>query len=246
MVLSKQSIRAMNNFDRLSHKAYTGRGLVCGLTNDGKLAIVYWIGGRSDPSKNRVLEYKNGIIATKVADPSKPSGDPELTIYNAVREFDGTQVVSNGHQTDSIIELMREDDPGSFGEALVGWEYEPDANFTPRITAILNPRSKRVNIAIIKKSRLNKESDRHFYAYSLAPGFGYCITTYLDGSKDENDLLRPFEGEPLLVSLDYVNAADIAENYFINLNEETRVSVAAKVVRCAHENSICLYIHFFD
>ncbi len=60
--------------------------------------------------------------------------DPSLIIYHPVRTLGDDLVVTNGDQTDTIVEA------GDFRAGCMARAYEPDApNFTPRISAIVHP-----------------------------------------------------------------------------------------------------------
>ena len=109
----------------LRSNPYPGRGIAV-----GKDRVYYFIMGRSENSRNRVfLETADGI-RTEAHDPAKMK-DPSLIIYHPVRTMGDALVVTNGDQTDTIVEK------GDFRAALMTREYEPDGpNFTPRISAI--------------------------------------------------------------------------------------------------------------
>ena len=65
----------------LAGNSYPGRGIVTGMSADGKNAVIaYFIMGRSENSRNRVFERKeNGDIITAPFDPAKVE-DPSLII----------------------------------------------------------------------------------------------------------------------------------------------------------------------
>ena len=122
------------------------RGIIVGRLQSKDLVQLAWIMGRSDNSKNRVYVKQRGMLMTTAADPKKVE-DPSLIIYTVMRqmtEVEGAQpvhhIVSNGDQTDSIIEYFR--DTGMlffsaqiFYDALSRRFCEPDpSTFTPRIT----------------------------------------------------------------------------------------------------------------
>ena len=97
----------------LRNNPYPGRGIVVG--ND---AVYYWIMGRSENSRNRVFTLTEDGIKTEAYDPSKMK-DPSLIIYHPVRTMGDALVVTNGDQTDTILEK------GCFRKALMTREYEP-------------------------------------------------------------------------------------------------------------------------
>ena len=112
----------------LKSNPYPGRGIVIGSDR-----VYYFIMGRSENSRNRVFVKTEDGIRTKAFDPSKLT-DPSLVIYHPVRFVNGSLIVTNGDQTDTIAEL------GDFRAALATRSYEPDApHWTPRISSLLRP-----------------------------------------------------------------------------------------------------------
>ena len=77
---------------------YPGRGIVV-----GKDRVYYWIMGRSTNSRNRVFVATEDGIQTEAHDPSLLE-DPSLIIYHPVRAMGEKLVVTNGDQTDTIVE----------------------------------------------------------------------------------------------------------------------------------------------
>ncbi len=91
----------------LKENAYPGRGIVLGLDETGKKAVVaYFIMGRSENSRNRVFVEKDGGIITKAFDESKMV-DPSLIIYAPVRLYKDMLIVTNGDQTDTIHDYLQ-------------------------------------------------------------------------------------------------------------------------------------------
>ena len=120
----------------LSSTSYPGRGIVIGRSADGKKAVTaYFIMGRSENSRNRLFVTEGEGIRPEAYDPSKLS-DPSLIIYAPVRVLGNKTIVTNGDQTDTIYELMNQQQ--TFEQALRTREFEPDApNYTPRISGII-------------------------------------------------------------------------------------------------------------
>ena len=130
-----------NVFDisqELMSNAYPGRGIILGRTPDNKKNVIaYFIMGRSENSRNRVFTETEDGIRTEAFDPSKMV-DPSLIIYHPVRLYNGTLVVTNGDQTDTIVDYLKQGK--SYFEALRTREFEPDApNYTSRISGVVNP-----------------------------------------------------------------------------------------------------------
>ena len=122
--------------ERITGNPYVGRGIVIGKSADAtKACTAYFIMGRSANSRNRVFSKEDGVLYTKPFDDSKVE-DPSLIIYAALREYDNRLIVTNGDQTDTIYEGLKEGK--SFTDSLSTRCFEPDApNFTPRISGML-------------------------------------------------------------------------------------------------------------
>ena len=195
-----------NLADILANNPYPGRGIAVG---PGR--VYYFIMGRSSNSRNRIFSTTEDGIRTEAFDPALVE-DPSLIIYHPVRTMGDALVVTNGDQTDTIVEA------GDFRAGCMKREYEPDApNFTPRISAIVNGDGT-FELSILK--HVDGRCVREFFAYEGADeGCGYFLSTYQgDGSP-----LPTFAGEPIPVEMpepDEVWAA---------LNADNKVSLYAKV-----------------
>ncbi len=180
----------------LSGNSYPGRGIVLGKTADGKkMAIAYFIMGRSVNSRNRVFVAEGEGIRTEAFDPAKLS-DPSLVIYAPVRVVNGVTVVTNGDQTDTVRDFLLAGK--TFEDALRTRTFEPDApNFTPRISGLVE--GGRYRLSILKSADGDESSvRRYFFEYeNPKAGQGHFIHTYMgDGSP-----LPSFEGEPEQVDI---------------------------------------------
>ncbi|MBP5609938.1 MAG: inosine monophosphate cyclohydrolase, partial [Clostridia bacterium] len=131
------SIYKINDIAELIRdNSYVGRGIVIGKSANGKAAVTaYFIMGRSRNSRNRVFVERDGALFTEPFDPSLVE-DPSLIFYAAERNYKNNLVLTNGDQTDTVVEGLKAGK--SFKEALESRSFEPDApNFTPRISGIL-------------------------------------------------------------------------------------------------------------
>lgn len=96
--------RALYNMEQLRANPYPGRGIVMGLSADGQRVYqVYWLMGRSENSRNRILVAEGDTVKTEPFDANQVK-DPRLIIYNAMRIVNGVHIVSNGDQTDTIAD----------------------------------------------------------------------------------------------------------------------------------------------
>lgn len=85
------------------------RGLVVGLSEAGVQTQISWIMGRSPPSQNRSYIINGDAMMAKVADPSKvASWLIPLIEYKAMNSYNDVHIVSNGNQTDDVIEGVRD------------------------------------------------------------------------------------------------------------------------------------------
>ena len=216
----------------LSENSYPGRGIVVGMSEDGKKAMIaYFIMGRSENSRNRIFERFDGGMRTKAFDESKLS-DPSLIIYNPYLSLPNCDIITNGDQTDTIFNYIKEngDDGTSFEKSLHTREFEPDApNFTPRISGILHYAPENTfcyKLSILKSSNGNPEvCNRYFYSYSPLAGIGHFIHTY----KCDGNPIPSFYGEPEEVSLPNT-AKELADLVWSNLNADNKVSLFVRAV----------------
>ena len=185
--------------DYLLGNSYVGRGIVIGRSADGRRAVfAYFIMGRSENSRNRVFEEKDGTLLIRPFDPSKVS-DPSLILYTPVRPQGDRIVVTNGDQTDTICDYLKADK--TFEQALETRCFEPDApNYTPRVSGMLCFLCSgfRYKLNILKS--LDAEGTactRQTFAYLGQPGLGHILHTYAcDGEP-----LPSFRGEPARVKI---------------------------------------------
>ena len=222
------------NFSRhISENVYPGRGIVLGRNHENSWIVIYWIMGRSSNSRNRVFTQKNTILQTQVADWSIVE-DPSLIIYNAMRDLGACIVVSNGKHTDTIYKEL--EGGKSFYKALRSEKHEPDPpNYTPRISGIIKTEEGLVSLSIIRKSDFSVEHSEYcLYSYTdIAPGYGYCLTTYMgDGNP-----LPSFNGSPLILPLQG-NAEQIANYYWLGLNQDNRISLAVRELSLTGEDRL--------
>ncbi len=240
--MKKPNEIAEQNFAKLRSNIYPGRGIIVGVDETGQNMVqVYFLMGRSENSRNRILSSEGGRLFTEAADPAKVK-DPSLIIYNAMRDDGKNFVVSNGHQTNAVMTSLQ--CGGSLALGLEAYEYEPDApNYTPRITAVCWPRGSMIaEVSILKKSSDTPPCNRFYYGYAtISPGFGYCVTTY-DG---DGDPLPSFTGGPFTMPLNG-DAKMVAETYWAALNTDNRISLAVKWIPRGNVESTVHVINRFS
>ena len=198
---------------------YPGRGIVLGKTADGKSSVTaYFIMGRSANSRDRIFAEEPDGIRTEAADPAKME-DPSLIIYHPVRQMGRGLIVTNGDQTDTILEFLERGLP--MEQALRTREFEPDGpNWTPRISGLLSPDGS-YKLSILKSADgTGTLCLRQTFEYPGQAGVGHFLHTYAgDGSP-----LPPFAGEPEQVAI----GGDIDEftgAVWNSLDEANRISL---------------------
>lgn len=217
----------------LTENEYPGRGIVVGKTEDGKNAVVaYWTMGRSAGSRNRVFvtETENGseVVRTKAFDEKLVAGDPSLIIYAAVRQFGNRTIVTNGDQTDTIFDGLR--NGMTFEQSLRSRKYEHDApNYTPRISSLLTVDGGKFDYAlsILKSDGGNPDNTiRITFSYDNPQnGKGHFIHTY----QGDGNPLPSFEGEPEPVEIKGT-IDEFAGNIWNSLNGDNKVSLFVRFI----------------
>lgn len=213
-------------YDRINGNPYVGRGICVGMSENAENAVfAYFIMGRSSNSRNRVFTIRDGELFTEPFDASLVE-DPSLIIYAAVRSFQNKVVVTNGDQTDTIIDGLKAGK--TFSKALESREFEPDApNFTPRISAMLELGKHYSYQMSILKSIDAEGSDcaRYTYSYPAKPGLGHFIHTYVtDGNP-----IPTFQGEPERIIIPN-SIEEFADQIWEGLNEDNKISLYVEYI----------------
>lgn len=226
--------------DRVDANPYVGRGIIIGKTPDAsKAASAYFIMGRSENSRNRVFLEEGKNIMIKAFDESKLE-DPSLIIYYPVREHENKLIVTNGDQTDTVYDFIKEGK--SFEDALMTRCFEPDApNWTPRISVMITFEEGdfTYKMSILKSADAEgTQCNRYFYNYNPIAGLGHFIHTYVtDGNP-----IPTFQGEPERVEMnDDIDA--FTEEIWSSLNEQNKISLYVRYTDLATGESECRMIN---
>lgn len=216
------SVKTVNISELLKNNVYPGRGIVAGMTEDGNYAAcAYFIMGRSENSRNRVFVEQEGDLFTRPYDESKVE-DPSLIIYRPVRKYGDFLIVTNGDQTDTIYDCLKNN--GSFEAALETREFEPDApNYTPRISALFDfsGGDYKYKLSILKSAdAAGSGCSRYVYSYPALCGTGHFIHTY----EHDGNPIPSFEGEPRAIAVPD-SAQAMADMIWESLNEDNKISL---------------------
>ena len=185
----------------------------------------YFIMGRSENSRNRIFEETADGIRTRAFDASRMT-DPSLIIYHPVRVVEGTTIVTNGDQTDTVADAFRAGQ--SFVRALRTRAFEPDGpNWTPRISGVVRPDGG-YTLSILKSADGDSACcQRFFFEYDTPiAGSGHFISTY----ETDGDPLPSFRGEPRRVSFGDESAEELAQTLWNALDEGNKVSLFVRTV----------------
>ena len=245
----------------LEDNVYPGRLIIMGLSHNRGLALqAYALTGRSPGSKNRIFTQEGTSIRTVAPDktPAEMALVPnaKLIYYRALRSSGSVHVVSNGAQTNPIFESITKGEtleeavqsaPTVEGDVVDGVqqapinlsEFEPDANFTPRITGVIDIREDAptsFGLAVIRK---NFETGSPIYSTfettteSIQPGVGYGIQTY----NGDGDPLPSFDRDPYPYELGE-GITDTAIELWEKLNSANRVAVVVRGIDLINGNSV--------
>ena len=227
--------------ERLDGNTYPGRGIVLGVTPDGKTAVAaYFIMGRSVNSRNRVFCLEPDGIRTEAHDPALMK-DPHLIIYHPVREAGRGLIVTNGDQTDTIWEYLARGE--SWEAALRTRQFEDDRpNWTPRISGI-QANDGSYKMSILKAADAEGAAcARFFYEYPATPGLGHFLHTYVC---DGNPVIPTFQGEPeRTVIPDCIEC--FTKELWENLNADNKVSLYVNFISLKDSSSDTIIINKHD
>lgn len=221
-------IYKINNIAKLIEgNSYVGRGIVLGKTEDGTKALAaYFIMGRSNNSRNRIFVENGDEVIIHPYDASKVE-DPSLIIYSPIRKYENNLIVTNGDQTDTVYDGLKEGK--SFADALTSREFEPDApNFTPRISGMItfDDNDFTYHMSILKSADAEGSACNRFtFSYPALKGLGHFIHTYVcDGAP-----IPTFQGEPERVQIG--NDIDAFTNeLWSSLDEDNKISLYVRTV----------------
>ena len=152
---------------------YIGRIVAAGMTRDGRVAAGYRVSSRSFPNRTARLTGDKVSIMPRAGFESDLSKNPYIA-YNCLRLCGKTALVTNGSQTDPIIEkiIAGMNLRDAFALPLLAMDYEKDSLNTPRIAAAVDAEKKVAMLGIVRHDALLVKE------FALEPGKIYYLSTY--------------------------------------------------------------------
>ncbi|TSA81759.1 IMP cyclohydrolase [Helicobacter mehlei] len=207
----------------LGKQRYFGRGILIGASGDC-VFLGYFLMGRSGASQNRFLSLEGDNVKISLLEPT--TQDTTLILYPPLVHVGDRQIViSNGSQTEAIVQTLQEE--GSFEGALRTQTFEPDApHFTPRISALvcLDGADFSYQLSLIKALE-PPACARFFYKYESVAGRGHFLHTY----DHDNDPLPAFCGEPKPLTIP-PSLTEWGESLWEALDSEYKVALCVQSV----------------
>ena len=152
---------------------YIGRIVAAGMTRDGRVAAGYRVSSRSFPNRTANLTGDKVSIIPRAGFESDLSKNPYIA-YNCLRLSGKIALVTNGSQTDPIIEkvIAGMNLRDAFALPMLAMDYEKDSLNTPRISAAVDAEKKVAMLGIIRHDALLVRE------FPLEPGRIYYLSTY--------------------------------------------------------------------
>lgn len=176
---------------------YIGRIVAAGMTRSGKAAVGYRVSSRSFPNRTAsLLDDKVSIIPRKGHE-SDLAKNPYIA-YNCLRLSGNIALVTNGSQTDPIIEkiTMGMNLRDAFALPMLAMDYEKDSLDTPRVSAAVDAEKGIAMLGVVRKDAILVRE------FKLEPGKIFYLSTYEKNSPCPRNCDEAF---------DVANASELCE-----------------------------------
>lgn len=232
------------SFENFKANPYPGRIAIMGTAgSEDSVVQAYALMGRSPGSKDRIFVQEGNSIRTvapgKSAEEMAAMPMSELIYYRALDGRRGVHVVSNGAQTDPVLDLAVAGKSLSFAVRNAGIvdgvdlsSFEPDApNFTPRITGVIDFNPKAVTNFGLEVVRRNPATNTPVHSSyfadpnKLEAGVGFGVSTY----NGNGDPLPSFDQYPFEFEMGK-DRQETAHKLWELLNPEYRVAVVVREI----------------
>ncbi len=134
---------------------YVGRIVAVGNTKNNRLAALYRVSSRSFANRRCIRNGETLAVVPVEGCERDIRRNPYIT-YNCLRYDQRYGVVSNGTQTDPIMEKLTDGTSArdALAAVLPGMDYEHDHLKTPRIAAVVDKESRAVTLGTVKSDAL--------------------------------------------------------------------------------------------
>ena len=152
---------------------YIGRIVAAGMTRDGRVAAGYRVSSRSFPNRTARLVGDKVSIMPRAGFEGDLAKNPYIA-YNCLRLSGKIALVTNGSQTDPIIEKIMSgmNLRDALALPMLALDYEHDSLNTPRISAAVDADRKVAMLGIVRHDALLVRE------FPLEPGKIYYLSTY--------------------------------------------------------------------
>ncbi|MBQ9338365.1 MAG: IMP cyclohydrolase [Lentisphaeria bacterium] len=152
---------------------YIGRIVAAGMTRDGRVAAGYRVSSRSFPNRTARLTCDKVAVMPRAGFEGDLAKNPYIA-YNCLRLSGKIALVTNGSQTDPIIEKIMSgmNLRDALALPMLALDYEHDSLNTPRISAAVDAERKVAMLGIVRHDALLVRE------FPLEPGKIYYLSTY--------------------------------------------------------------------
>lgn len=178
---------------------YIGRIVAAGMTRDGKAAVGYRVSSRSFPNRTASLSGEKVSIIPRKGHEGDLAKNPYIA-YNCLRLSGKIALVTNGSQTDPIIEKifsgmnLRD----AFALPMLAMDYEKDSLDTPRVSAAVDAEKGIAMLGVVRKDAILVRE------FKLEPGKIYYLSTYEKNSPCPRNCDEAFDVKNASELCDYV------------------------------------------
>lgn len=174
--------------EALAEAPYPGRGLAVVRCADGDLALVYWLTGRSEPSRERVLQADGLDLVVRSREGSEAT-DP-LRHYRSARRLAHLDLVGNGDHVDHVAAAL-EDRAGAL-EAWWNERPEPDPPLdTARILGVVDRTSEVVYLTAARRGSAGVAEHVALRMAEMPAGRGLMMVTYRGSAAEPEPWAEP-------------------------------------------------------
>jgi IMP cyclohydrolase len=211
---------------------YVGRIVAIGSTRESKLTAMYRVSTRSFPNRKSIQIGETIAIVPKEGFENDIYRNPYIT-YNCLRTTQRYAVLTNGTQTDPIIEKLAGgmNVRDAMTSVLFGLDYEHDHLKTPRIAAVIDRESQTGTLGIVRHDAILVR------VFAPQAGEAYYLATYEHNYPDDkfrDDCFNPGSAEE---GCDYILGKGIFANMELPvsaacaLESETGFFIAHKTIK---------------